>query len=194
MRKLVVLVALTMVAVLAFEALDVTDADARKKKKRRPPAPPTYNIVACGSGGVCNGSPGADVMVGANGNEAMQGAAGNDIYVGSASDFDSYIDDSTSNDLYGGFVNGDFTDETIVDGGGIDMVDLSTSTSAYASTDFRFIKSDRDGDGAEDDLTIDEVNFVGDDTIFVTNHFGAGRIEYIKFSDKIVFGASVPLS
>ncbi len=133
-------------------------------------------------------------MVGAAGNEVLEGAGGNDIYMGNGGDSDSYIDESTSSDLYGGFVNGQFGEELIVDGGGLDRVDLSTNTSAYASTDFTFHQIDFDGDGAADDLNISEKNFGNDDDIIVLNHFGSGRIEYIKFTDTTLKGADLPLT
>ena len=192
-KKLIVLVTLVMVAVLAFEALDASDADA-KKKKRRPPAPPNYNLVFCPAGSTCNGTPSADLMLGNAGNEVMKGAAGNDIYMGSDSGFDNYVDESTSSDLYAGFLNGQFDYEIIDDRGGVDKVDLSTNVSAYASTDFQFFKVDLDSDGAADDLQMDELNFGNDDDIFVLNHFGSGRMEYIKFSDKTLSGANLPLT
>jgi hypothetical protein len=191
MKKLIVLVGLAMVAVVAFEALDVSDAEARK---RRPPPPPNYNVVLCVTDQRCGGTPSADIMVGAAGTEILQGAAGNDIYMGSAGASDYYIDGFTSSDLYGGFLNGQFDEDEIRDGGGVDRVDLSTNTSAYASTDFTFFKGDGDGDGAEDDLQMNEVTFGGSDDIYVLNHFGSGRIEYIKFSDKTLSGANLPLS
>jgi hypothetical protein len=190
-KKLLGLVGLAMVAVVAFGALDVSDADARK---RRPPPPPNYNFVLCGFDGACSGTSGADLMVGANGNEPLRGAGGRDIYMGSAGDLDDYIDASTSSDLYGGFVSGQFGEEIIADRGGVDRVDLSTSTSAYASNDFVFRKVDLDGDGVLDDLHMDEVNFNADDNIYVLSHFGIGRIEYFKFTDKTLSGANLPLS
>jgi hypothetical protein len=131
-------------------------------------------------------------MVGnALGNEDLRGAAGKDIFMGSDGQHDNYVDESTSSDLYGGFVHTQFGEEKIDDRGGVDRVDLSTSTSAYASTDFRFFKGDLDGDGAEDDLNM-KVNGTGDD-IFVLNHFGSGRIEYVKFTDKTLTPANMPL-
>ena len=145
----------------------------------------------------CNGTLSADVMVSsAAGDEKLYGAAGNDTYVASEGG-DFYIDESTSNDLYGGFLNGEFFNPAIDDKGGVDRVDLSMSTSAYASTDFQFFKRDVDSDGAKDDLRIDEKNLSGlngDDDLYVLSHFGAGRIEYIKFTDKTLSGANLPLS
>ena len=37
-------------------------------------------------------------------------------------------------------------------------------------------------------------SFDSDDDIYVFNHFGIGRIEYIKFSDKTLSGANLPLA
>jgi hypothetical protein len=189
MRKLVVWVALVLVAVVAFEALDVSDADARKR--RRPPSPPAYNVVACDANTVCNGTLGADVMVGAAGDEELRGVAGNDIYVGSAGFNDKYTDLSTSNDLYGGFRNDEFDNEAIADQGGVDRVDLA-STSAYSSTDFEFVKGDFDSDGVQDDLNMSEKN--GSDDIYVFDHFGTGRIDQVKFTDKTLSGSNLPLT
>jgi hypothetical protein len=48
---------------------------------------------------------------------------------------------------------------------------------------------------ANDDLNLAEIT--GDDDIFVLDHFGAervGRVENIKFSDKILRGSDLPLS
>ncbi len=191
MRKLIVLVGLAMVAVLAFGALDVSDADARKRKK----PPPNYTFVLCsGHPNTCSGTESADLMAGADGFQTLKGAAGNDIYMGSDGAFDDYIDESTSSDLYGGFVNDEFNQENIDDRGGVDRVDLSTSVSSYASTDFAFHKVDQDLDGTQDDLNMNEINFGGTDDLYVLNHFGIGRIEYIKFSDTTLKGADVPLS
>jgi hypothetical protein len=196
MRKLIVLVGLVMVAVVAFEALDLSDADASSA----PPPPPKYNFVLCPSvepvpaTTPCKGTPSADIMVAANGNQIVQGAAGNDIYMGSANGGDKYGDFSTSSDLYGGFWNGQFGSEIIEDRGGLDRVDLSMNSSSYASYDFQFAKVDRDADGAKDDLLMGEINFGGDDKIHVLNHFGGGRIEYIKFRDKTLSGSNLPLT
>jgi hypothetical protein len=41
---------------------------------------------------------------------------------------------------------------------------------------------------------MEETNFGHDDSILVINHFGSGRIEYIKFRDTILKGADLPLS
>lgn len=188
MRRLVVLVALAMAAVLAFEALDVTDADARRRRTARPPS---YDFVFCLANEGCGGSEGANLLVGASGNETLLGYGGNDIYVGSAGIYDNYYDYSTSSDLYGGFRNDEFDTEYIEDYGGLDRVDLSES---YASTDFAFYRLDWDGDGAQDDLNIDEIisGTVHPDDIVVYNHFGSGRVEYIKFSDTTLSGANIP--
>jgi hypothetical protein len=191
MRKLIVLVGLAMVAVVGIETFYVSDADAGKTN---PPPPPKYNALLCSANTDCPGTTGADLMVGSNGNEFLKGAAGNDIYMGSA-DKDSYSDKSTSSDLYTAFLNGQFSLEDIRDGGGVDRLDLSTNTSAYASTDFRFYKIAFEGVGAQDDLLIQEVAHNTDDSIYVLNHFtGSGRIEYIKFSDKTLSGSNLPLT
>lgn len=204
-KQLVSLVALAVVAVFAFESLDASDADARKKKRRPPPpAPPANNIVFCPAGTTCEGTPGADVMVGASGGEDLRGHEGNDTYVGSEGCppfecLDRFNDgSSTSNDLYGGFYNGEFRGESITDRGGVDKLDLSMSTSAYASTDFEFIQ-----EGTNDEhLRIREKNLDGlngDDVILVINHFSTapapflGRIEYFKFSDVTFSWANLPV-
>jgi hypothetical protein len=192
MRKLIVLVGLAMGAVVVLGALDVSDAEAGKKT-------PDYNFVLCSANqDPCSGTSGADLIVGAAGIETLKGAAGNDIYMGSDEDFDKYIDESTSSDLYGGFVNEQFDRETIDDRGGLDRVDLSTSVSPYASADFAFHKVDVDGDGAQDDLWMEEIGPSGDrlalGDILALNHFGSGRIEYIKFSDTTLKAADlIPL-
>lgn len=191
MRKLIVLVGLVMVAVLAFEALDVSDADARK---RRASPPPNFNLVLCSTSTPnCNGTPSSDLIMGADvANEHLRGGAGNDIYIGSARDGERYTDESTSSDLYEGFLNGEFFLEVIIDKGGLDRLDLSTSVSAYASTNFEFTKGDFDGDGAKDDLLLAEIHVDDNDAIYVTDHFGKGRMEYLKFSDKTISGSNIP--
>jgi hypothetical protein len=181
--KLILLLLLAMAAVVALGALDASDADAGKGGKR----PPDYNMVFCLAGDFCHGTPNADLMVGAAGNELLQGEEGNDIYMGSAGQFDHFTDESASSDLYGGFVNDQFVDERITDGGGLDRVDLSTNASLYASTDFEFVKD-------EDDLYMLEINRGGNDSILVLNHFAEGRIESFKFTDTTLNGAALPLS
>jgi hypothetical protein len=182
---LVIAVGLSMV----FSA---EDADAKKKKKKRAVNyPPSYTFVLCAGGPVCDGTTGPDLMVGSTASEDLRGAAGNDIYMGGG-DNDLYTDESTSSDLYGGFRDGEFPNEGIHDSGGIDVVDLTTSVNAYASYHFTFRKIDQDGDGASDDLNMSEEINGGTDDIFVYNHFGPGQIEYIKFTDKIVYGANIP--
>jgi hypothetical protein len=167
-------------------------ADAKIKKKK---PPPNYTFVLCAGDPICEGTTGADLMVGSSpGNEDLKGAPGNDIYMGGGSPVDSYKDESTSSDLYGGFRNGEFGTEVIDDGGGLDRVDLSSSFTPYASTGFKFYKLGLGGDGVEDGLQMSEEIFNSDDDIWVYNHFGTGRIEPIKFTDKTVSGASVPLS
>jgi hypothetical protein len=193
-KNLIVLVALVMVAVVAYEALDASDAEAGK---RRHPSPPNYNFVLCPTNqNPCAGTPSADLMVGAAGYEWLKGGEGNDIYMSSPGGGDVYDDESTtSNDLYGGFQNGQFGTDVIDDRGGVDKVDLSTSVSAYASTDFTFHNwVDADSDGVADDLQMDEKNFGADDHLIVIDHFGSGRIEYIKFTDTTLSGANLPLS
>lgn len=181
-------VALAVGLVLGFT---IKDAEAGKRK----PPPPNYDFVLCAEDqDPCSGTSRADLMVGYSGDEGLYGAGGRDIYMGSPGPFDDFIDESTSGDLYGGFLDGEFLLEDIDDRGGLDRVDLSTNVSAYASTDFEFHKTDRDGDGAQDDLHLDESNFGGGDNIYVLNHFGSGRIEYIKFSDKTLSGSNLPLS
>lgn len=155
--------------------------------------PPNYQVVACNVNLVCYGTQRADVViVGAAGDEVLRGIAGDDIYVGSSGSNDRYRDNSTSNDLYGGFRNDEFDFELIIDKGGVDRVDLA-STSAYASNDFEFFRDDFDGDGARDDLNMSEANARSDD-IYVYDHFGAGRIEYVKFTDVTLRGTDLPLS
>jgi Ca2+-binding RTX toxin-like protein len=154
--------------------------------------PPNHNVVACEANTVCNGTQGADVIAGAAGDEELRGVAGNDIYVGSAGNNDKYRDSSTSNDLYGGFRNDEFDLEVIIDKGGVDRVNLA-STSAYASDDFEFFRGDFDADGVRDDLNISEANS-GSDDIHVYDHFGTGRIEYVKFTDVTLEGTDLPLS
>ena len=175
------------VAVGLVSGFTSKDADARTRAR-----PPSYNVVACEANTVCDGTQGADVMAGAAGNEELRGVAGNDIYVGSAGSNDKYRDSSTSNDLYGGFRNDEFDLEVIIDKGGVDRVNLA-STSAYASNDFEFFRGDFDVDGVQDNLNISEAN-PGSDDIYVYDHFGAGRIEYVKFTDVTLQGADLPLS
>jgi hypothetical protein len=190
-RGMLVLVALSMAVVLVLGALGVSDADAKKK-------PPDYNLVYCGAFDACFGTPSADLILGQSNaetdEETLSGGGGGDIYITNGGNFDEYIDESTSSDLYEGFLNGEFGAAKIDDRGGLDRIDLSTNVSAYASTDVTFLKTDRDGDGAEDDLNINEVNFGGEDDIYVIDHFGIGRIEYIKFTDTTLKGAKLPLS
>jgi hypothetical protein len=186
-KNLIVLVTLVMVAVVAFETLDASNAEARKRK---PPSPPNYNFVFCQANETCLGTPSADLLV-ATGDQFTRGAAGNDIYMDSDGIHNSYVDQSTSSDLYGGFLNDQFDEDFIDDRGGVDRVDLSYS---HASTDFEFFKDDFDGDGALDDLDMDEKNLGNNDNLIVFNHFGSGRIESIKFSDKTLSGANLPLS
>ncbi len=176
-----------MAVVLAFEALDASDADAGRRKE----PPPNYNFVYCEHNqNPCSGTSGADLMVGAAGNETLEGAGGNDIYIGNGGGGDSYIDESTSSDLYGGFLLEHFSAEGIDDRGGLDRVDLRP----YASTNFEFSRRDADGDGAQDDVVMgekDNPGVPGDDGIIVLSHIGSGRIEYIKFTDTTLRGADL---
>jgi hypothetical protein len=167
-------------------------ADAKKEKKK---PPPNCKFVLYAGDPICEGTTGADLMVGSSpGNEDLKGAAGNDLYMGGGSPVDSYKDESTSSDLYGGFRKGESVTEVIDGGGGLDRVDLSSSFTPYASTDFKLYKLGFDGDGAEDDLQMSEESFSSDDDIWVYNHFGTGRIESINSTDKTVSGASILLS
>jgi hypothetical protein len=146
---------------------------------------------------LCLGTRGSDLLIDAAGGGFVQGGPSRDIYVATGGpNSDMYWDRSTSSDLYGGFENGQFPAKIIWDEGGVDRLDLSMITSAYASTDFAFVKADVDSDGKEDDLRILETNvdYGADDEIRVIAHFGSGRIEYIKFSDKTLSGSNLPLA
>ncbi|MCA1716719.1 MAG: hypothetical protein LC781_07605 [Actinobacteria bacterium] len=150
----------------------------KKKKKKNRPRPPAFNVVQCPNDADCFGTDLNDFLVGTDLDKEISGKEGNDVYLGNGGDdvlFDSSL---TSNDVYTGYepnFTGFGNDEIIDNGGSADFLDLS---SLRMLDDVTLIRIDQalslDGPGIND--------------ITITDHFGEGRIETIKFANATLTG------
>jgi hypothetical protein len=180
-KRAVGLLVLAIAALLALTAaLGTPEADAKKKKK--------INTVTCNTTDTfCSGTDGRDRLVGTGIRDTMLGEGGADIYRGNGGN-DSLLDFSpTSSDTYTGYAanSAGFGADFINDGGGSsDLLDLG---SLKMLDDVALIRRDVSGTD-DDDLFLDGP---GGNDVTVTDHFGQGRIEKIKFANGTITGAQV---
>jgi hypothetical protein len=162
-RRTIGLLVLLMAALLVLSAALGPEADAKKKKK--------INVVQCADiGQICEGTERRDRLVGTIFGENISGGEGNDIYEGNGGN-DGFFDNSpTSSDTYR-----DGASTIVDDGGTADSLDLGI---LRLGDDLGFVRDNND-------LLLDAP---GVNDIFIEGHFGAGRIEKIKFANAIVTG------
>lgn len=164
MKRVMALLAVVMAALVAMSALSAPEAEAKE---------PKLNQVQCPdvTTGVCNGTPGNDLLIGSDAAQVMLGGEGKDIYDGKGGFtmfqdqngqpdpvFDVYYDQSTkSSDTYK-IPGNAFQEIEIFDGGGKkDVVDLTEDPGSidYSFATFNFLKVSLDPDGKLNDLLID---------------------------------------
>jgi hypothetical protein len=168
-----------LATVLVLSTLDVSEADARKRK---------INVVQCSTqtGFTCEGTDRKDRLYGKNqtngAHEVIRGKEGNDIY-DDRGGIDSLEDASTTSSdsyLFSGASFGP-TDQIVDAGGSSDKVDLSQTTfRLFDNTAIR--KTDFDGDTQADDLEISGP----EGTVYISDHFGSGKMETINFANATV--------
>jgi hypothetical protein len=185
MKRIIVLVAMTMVAVMLLsgpvaQVLEVpgdSTAEAKKKKKKKKRNKVVTINCPNGAGNNCVGTTGRDRLIGTNARDNIAGRAGNDIYDSNGGS--DNLSDSRGNDYYYESVL-NFGDLRITDNVGTNVLDLSRR---YESDDF-----DLEWDG--DDLVLQEVlSGPGDGTnsVRIIDYRDAFRdgnsFFYFKFSD-----------
>jgi hypothetical protein len=183
MKRIIVLVAMTMVAVMLLsgpvaQVLEVPGEGeafaANKKKKKKRNRVVTINCPNRADGETCVGTTGRDRLVGTNAFDYILGRAGNDVYYPKGGS-DILWDNSISNDYYYESVL-DFGNLRIRDDGGINILDLSNR---YESDDFF---PERDGN----DLLLREApGSPGDGTnrVRIIDYFTTNTFFYFYFSD-----------
>lgn len=156
------------------------EAEAKKKKK--------INVVTCNTTDTfCSGTDGRDRMVGTDIGDAMLGEGGNDVYQGNGGNDVLFDLSPTSSDAYTGYATSftGFGIDSINDGGGgSDFLDLG---SLKMLDDVALVRRDVSGSD-DDDLLLDGP---GGNDISITDHFGQGRIEKIKFANGTLTGTQV---
>ncbi len=179
MKRIIVLVAMTMVAVMLLsgpvaQVLELPErtAEAKKKKKKKKRQNPTYTTIYCpnrSDGQSCVGTTGRDYLIGTNSFDYIQGREGNDLYDSKGGSDYLFDNSETSNDYYYESVL-DFGNLRIEDDGGTNILDLSRR---YESDDF---DPERDGD----DLFLDGP---GSNNVRIVDYFDDNAFFYFYFSD-----------
>jgi len=172
------LLVLAIAALLVSGAALGAEAEAKKKTKQ-------INVVTCNTTDTfCSGTDGRDRLVGTNIADTMLGEGGNDVYQGNGGNDVLFDLSPTSSDTYTGYA-ADFagfgTDSINDNGGGSDLLDLG---SLKALDDVALVRRDVSGSD-NDDLLLDGP---GGNDISITDHFGQGRIEKIKFANATITG------
>ncbi len=175
-RRTLGLLVLAAVLVLGV-ALAAPDADAKKKKR--------INVVQSVTGQFCEGTEGRDRLVGTDESDIVLGKGGKDVYQGNGDGDDpDFFDDTstTSNDTYISFGKDRITDF----GGPADVLDLSSLRLIDEVTFTRSNITSFPGTPPADELVLNGPTGNG---VFITDHFGRGRIETIKFANGTIADA-----
>jgi len=180
---LVLLVA--AIVVLAGPVAEVLDlpapvTEAKKKKKKK------INVVQCADAGFeCVGTGRRDRLVGTPGAENILGGEGNDIY--QANGGNSFLIDRsvTSSDFYSNVDPGEGRNTIVFDdGGSADFLDMS---SFRALDDIGFIRFNNGSPGVADELILIFERPSGGKVV-ISEYFGKGRIESIRFANGSITG------
>lgn len=185
-RRMIVLFALAMMAVILVLSASVSEAKKKGRHKHSPKTPVVIQCPTLQDGFTCVGNNGSNLLLDQpNKFDQIFGEGGNDVYV-TRGDADFLIDSNTiSSDYYLVATNTPSTASfvlTIEDvGGTLDTLDVS---GFFKSTDVQFRKIDANNDGQVDDLYMfykPASNSVSD--ISINKFFSTNSIDSFKFSD-----------